>query len=56
MEDWGFSMPAYHNPFRTQWYLSLKPPIQAPDFSMANSQTLLSRYQLYALCKLIRNP
>ena len=49
MEDWGFSMPAYQNPFRTQWYLSLEPPIQAPGFSMANSQTPLSRYQLSAL-------
>ena len=49
MEDWGFSMPAYRIPFRTQWYLSLEPPIQAPEFAMANSQTPLSRYQLYAL-------
>lgn len=49
MEDWGFSMPAYHITTRTQWCLSLRPPIQAPEFVMANSQTPLNRYLLYAI-------
>ena len=54
MEDWDFSMLAYHITSRTQWYLSREPPIRAQEFVM---QTPKPAQSLSATCtrKLIRN-